>query len=156
VDHVISLGNADPDRLGVGGWSYGGILTNYVLVQTQRFSAAASGASLGLVTANYGHDQYQLMYENEFGLPWENKQLWEKLSVFYSVDKITTPTLWLCGSDDWNVPVVNSEQMYLGMRRLGRDTKLIVYPGEHHGIRRPSFQKHRFQAWLDWFDARLK
>ncbi len=156
VDHVISLGNVDQNRLGVGGWSYGGILTNYVLVQTERFAAASSGASLGLVAANYGHDQYQLMYESEFGLPWENPDLWNKLSVFNQVDKITTPTLWMCGSDDWNVPVINSEQMYLGMRRLDRDTRLIVYPGEHHGIRRPSFQKHRYEAWLDWFDKRLK
>ena len=72
IDHGIEIGLVDPARTGVGGWSYGGILTNYVITQTTRFQAAMSGASLGLVTSNYGHDQYQLMYELEFGLPWEN------------------------------------------------------------------------------------
>lgn len=156
VDHGIEMGLVDADRLGVGGWSYGGILTNYVITQTTRFKAASSGASLGLVSANYGHDQYQLMYELEFGLPWENRERWAKLSPFWKVADITTPTLWMGGAVDWNVPIINSEQMYLAMKRLGRDTQLVVYPDEHHGIRRPSFVKDRYERWLAWFDRYLK
>tara|TARA_B100000586_G_scaffold198058_1_gene146457 strand:+ start:1140 stop:3134 length:1995 start_codon:yes stop_codon:yes gene_type:complete len=156
VDYGIELGFVDPNRLGVGGWSYGGILTNFVITQTERFNAAMSGASLGLTTANYGHDHYQLMYELEFGLPWEFPERWVKLSPFSKVQNITTPTLWMGGALDWNVPIINSEQMYIGMKRLGRDTQLVVYPGEHHGIRRPSFEKDRLERWLAWFDEHLK
>jgi dipeptidyl aminopeptidase/acylaminoacyl peptidase len=156
VDYGIEMGMVDPDRLGVGGWSYGGILTNYVITRTQRFKAASSGASLGLVPANYGHDQYQLMYELEFGLPWENRERWAELSPFWKVEAITTPTLWMGGEVDWNVPIINSEQMYIAMKRLGRETQLVVYPDEHHGIRRPSFIRDRLERWLDWFDTHLK
>jgi len=156
VDHGIEIGLVDPDRLGVGGWSYGGILTNYVITQTTRFKAASSGASLGLVTANYGHDHYQLMYELEFGLPWEHPERWVELSPFSKVEAITTPTLWMGGALDWNVPIINSEQMYIAMKRLGRETQLVVYPGEHHGIRRPTFEKDRLERWLAWFDHYLK
>jgi len=156
VDHGIEIGLVDADRLGVGGWSYGGILTNYVITQTTRFKAATSGASLGLITANYGHDHYQLMYELEFGLPWENPQRWVKLSPFSKVEAITTPTLWMGGALDWNVPIINSEQMYIAMKRLGRETQLVVYPDEHHGIRRPTFEKDRLERWLAWFDNYLK
>ncbi|MDH5344816.1 MAG: S9 family peptidase [Gammaproteobacteria bacterium] len=156
VDHGIEIGIVDPERMGVGGWSYGGILTNFVITQTDRFKAAMSGASLGLTTANYGHDHYQLMYELEFGLPWENPERWTRLSPFSKVENITTPTLWMGGALDWNVPIINSEQMYIAMKRLGRDTQLVVYPEEHHGIRRPSFEKDRLERWLAWFDERLK
>ena len=156
IDHGIEIGLVDPARTGVGGWSYGGILTNYVITQTSRFQAAMSGASLGLVTSNYGHDQYQLMYELEFGLPWENPELWADLSPFNKVESITTPTLWMGGEVDWNVPINNSEQMYIAMKRLGLETQLVVYPDEHHGIRRPSFQQDRFERWINWFDRYLK
>ena len=156
IDHGIDIGLVDSARTGVGGWSYGGILTNYVITQTSRFQAAMSGASLGLVTSNYGHDQYQLMYELEFGLPWENPELWAELSPFNKVESITTPTLWMGGEVDWNVPINNSEQMYIAMKRLGLETQLVVYPDEHHGIRRPSFQQDRFQRWVNWFDRYLK
>ncbi len=156
VDHGIEIGLVDGDRLGVGGWSYGGILTNYVITQTTRFKAASSGASLGLVTANYGHDHYQLMYELEFGLPWEYPERWVQLSPFSKVEAITTPTLWMGGALDWNVPIINSEQMYIAMKRLGRETQLVVYPNEHHGIRRPTFEKDRLERWMAWFDKYLK
>jgi dipeptidyl aminopeptidase/acylaminoacyl peptidase len=59
------------------------------------------------------------------------------------------------GAVDWNVPIINSEQMYIAMKRLGRETQLVVYPEEHHSIRRPSFQKDRFQRWLAWYDKYL-
>jgi len=156
VGAVIARGSADPEKLGVGGWSYGGILTNYVITKSTRFKAAVSGASEALYRANYGHDHYQLVWELELGLPWENATLWESLSPFNDVAKITTPTLWIGGGDDWNVPILNSEQMYQAMKRLGRETQLVVYPGEHHGLRKPTFQKDRFQRFLGWFDKHIK
>lgn len=156
VDYMIAQGYVDENRLGVGGWSYGGILTNYVITKSERFKAAISGASLGIIRANFGHDQYVKWYNKEFGMPWENQELWERLSPFNDVEKITTPTLWIGGALDWNVPIANSEQMYLGMKALGKETKLVVYPNEYHGIRRPSFQKDRLERFVKWYDTYLK
>jgi len=156
VDHVLAQGYAAPDKLAVGGWSYGGILTNYIITQTTRFKAAVSGASEALMRSNYGHDHYQMWWEQELGLPWENAPAWERISPFNDVAKIATPTLWIGGALDWNVPILNSEQMYQAMKRLGRETQLVVYPGEHHGINLPTFQKDRFERFLSWFDKYAK
>lgn len=156
VDYAIDEGIADPERLGVGGWSYGGILTNYVITKTDRFKGAMTGASEVLYVANYGHDHYQLQWETELGLPWENRETWERISPFNYVENITTPTLIMGGAEDWNVPIHNSEQLYQALKRLGQTTQLVVYPGEHHGIRRPSFQVDRYQRWLDWYGKYVK
>ena len=156
VDYSISKGYSDPERLGVGGWSYGGILTNYVITQTDRFKAAITGASEVLYRSNYGHDHYQYQWEMELGLPWENAELWEQLSPFNRVKKIVTPTLIMGGEKDWNVPILNSEQLYQALRRLGRTTQLVVYPGQTHGIRLPSFQKDRYERYLKWYAKYVK
>jgi len=152
VDYAIAEGYADPDRLGVGGWSYGGILTNYVITKSDRFEAAISGASEVNYIANYGHDHYQYWWENELGLPWENKEAWEKISPWENVDKIVTPTLVMGGKEDWNVPIQNSEQLYQALKRRGVDTQLVVYPDESHGISRPSFRKDRWERYLGWYN----
>jgi dipeptidyl aminopeptidase/acylaminoacyl peptidase len=156
VDTAIAMGVADPDRLGVGGWSYGGILTDHVISKTTRFKAAISGASEFNYLANYGNDHYQRQWEAELGLPWQNPQLWMKLSPFFRMDKIVTPTLVLGGDADMNVPIIGGQQLYQGLKRLGRDTELIVYPGETHSIRRPSFQQDRFERYIAWYSKYLK
>jgi len=156
VDYVIDQGYVDSNRLGVGGWSYGGILTNYIITKTDRFKGAISGASEALYRSNYGHDQYQLSWEMEFGLPWENTQAWESISPFNQMANITTPTLWIGGSDDWNCPILNSEQMYQAMKRLGKETQLVVYPGEHHRIQMPSFNKDMLERFVQWYDKYVK
>ncbi len=156
VDHAVAQGWSDPDRLGVGGWSYGGILTNYVITQTDRFKGAVSGASEVLYVANYGHDHYQLQWELELGLPWTNRAAWERLSPFNNVEKIVTPTLVMGGEHDWNVPIVNSEQLYQSLRRLGRTTQLVVYPDQPHGLRVPSYQKDRLERYLGWYGKYVK
>jgi dipeptidyl aminopeptidase/acylaminoacyl peptidase len=156
VDQAVAMGVADPDHLGVGGWSYGGILTNYVLTKTARFKAATSGASETNYLADYGTDHYQYAWETELGLPWRNVDLWLKLSPWFQVEKITTPTLLLGGTDDANVPVLGVEQLYQALRRLGRDTELVLYPGQNHSLTRPSFIADRYQRYLDWYDKYLK
>lgn len=156
VDYTIAEGYSDPERLGVGGWSYGGILTNYVITKTDRFEGAITGASEVNYLANYGHDHYQLEWELELGLPWENREVWEKISPFNDVDKVTTPTLIMGGMEDWNVPIQNSEQLYLALRRRGITTQLVVYPDESHGISRPSFQKDRYARYLAWYDTHVR
>ena len=156
VDYAVEQGIADPDKLGVGGWSYGGISTDFIIGQTTRFKAAISGAGEALNTALYGHDQYQKDYETELGRPWENEALWDKLSPFYRVAKITTPTLFMGGNIDWNVPILGGEQMYQALKSLGRETELVVYPDEYHEFKTPSHMKDRLQRYLAWYAHYVK
>ncbi len=156
VDYALAQGIADPDKLGVGGWSYGGISTNFIITQTTRFKGAITGASEVLYVANYGHDHYQKLWELELGLPWENRALYEKLSPFNKVNNITTPTLIMGGEIDWNVPIINSEQLYQALKRLGRTTELVVYPGEYHGFTTPSHIKDRLERYLAWYAHYVK
>ena len=158
VDDAIERGWADPERLGVGGWSYGGILTNHVITKTNRFDAAITGASEVLYVVNYGHDQYQRWWEQELGLPWkpEARAIYERMSPFNRVENIVTPTLVIGGEEDWNVPIINSEQLYLALKRLGVDTQLVVYPGEHQSIATPSYQQDLYQRYLAWYGRYLQ
>jgi dipeptidyl aminopeptidase/acylaminoacyl peptidase len=158
VDDAIARGWADPDRLGVSGWSYGGILTNHVITKTDRFKAAITGASEVLYVVNFGHDQYQRWWMQELGPPWEPeaREIYERMSPFNRVDRIVTPTLILGGEEDWNVPIINSEQLYLALKLRGVETQLVVYPGEYHGIARPSYLKDLYGRYLDWFGRWLK
>jgi dipeptidyl aminopeptidase/acylaminoacyl peptidase len=151
VDYAIAQGIADPDELGVGGWSYGGISTNFIITQTTRFKGAITGASEVLYVANYGHDHYQKLWELELGLPWENRALYERLSPFNKVTNIATPTLIMGGEIDWNVPILNSEQLYQALKRLGRTTELVVYPGEYHSFTMPSHIRDRLERYLAWY-----
>jgi dipeptidyl aminopeptidase/acylaminoacyl peptidase len=156
VDYALAQGIADPDKLGVGGWSYGGMSTDFIIAQTTRFKAAISGAGIALLPSTYGHDRYIRDYESELGPPWENKAVWEKISPFYRVKNITTPTLFMGGEVDWNVPVLGSEQMYQAMKSLGRSTELVVYPGEYHGFTTPSHIKDRLERYLAWYAHYVK
>jgi dipeptidyl aminopeptidase/acylaminoacyl peptidase len=156
VDWAVKQGIADPERLGVGGWSYGGMLTNQVIARDRRFKAATSGAGQGNTLSGYGTDQYVIEYEAELGQPWTNLKSWEKVSYpFLNAHRIVTPTLFLCGEEDWNLPVLNSEQMYQALKSLGRETQLIVYPGESHEIRRLSFITDRMNRYLEWYGKHL-
>ncbi len=157
VDDAVARGIADPKRLVIGGWSYGGMLTNYVIASDTRFKAAMSGASIANAFAGYGTDQYIRDYEMELGKPWEKPEVWLRNSYpFFQNQKIVTPTLFMVGEKDWNVPALNSEQMYQALRSRGVKTQLVVYPDQHHGIRRPSFIRDRAERWLAWYDEAMK
>jgi len=156
VDYVIEQGIADPTKLAVGGWSYGGISTDFIIAQTNRFKAAISGAGAALFVSMYGHDQYQRDYGAELGEPWESKAVWEKISPFYRVNNITTPTLFMGGEMDSNVPILGGEQMYQALKRLGRATELVVYPGEYHEFKTPSHIKDRLERYLAWYNHYVK
>ncbi|HEY6402717.1 MAG TPA: S9 family peptidase [Blastocatellia bacterium] len=159
VDHVIRMGVADPDRLGLGGWSYGGILTDYMIASDNRFKAATSGAGTAFTVSFFGTDQYIIQYNNEIGPPWDPKawETYQKLSYpFLHADRIKTPTLFLCGERDFNVPLAGSEQMYQALRSLDVETQLVIYPTQFHGISRPSYIRDRFERYLAWYDKYLK
>jgi dipeptidyl aminopeptidase/acylaminoacyl peptidase len=157
VEYAIRTGLADPDRLGVGGWSYGAILTDYLIASDTRFKAATSGAGTAFTVAFYGTDQYITQYDEEIGPPWKAFDTYMKISYpFLHADRIKTPTLFLGGERDFNVPVQGGQQMYQALRSLGIDTQLIIYPNETHGIQRPSYQRDRMERYLAWYDKYLK
>jgi len=154
VDAVVKMGVADPAKLGIGGWSYGGILTDYTTASDNRFKAAISGAGSAAPLSYYGADQYVLQYDFELGVPWKAKDLYLKLSYpLLEADKrMHTPTLYMGGSNDFNVPIIGGEQLYQALKALKVPTELIVYPGQFHGFTRPSFIKDRYERWLAWYD----
>ena len=157
VDWLVQQGIVDSSRMGVAGWSYGGILTDYLIASDTRFKAASSGAGTGFTLSLYGVDQYVNQYMNEIGPPW--KAIDKYLQIGYPLlkaDRIKTPTLFMSGEKDFNVPTAGSEQMYQALRTLGVPTELIVYPGQFHGISIPSYQRDRLERWRAWFDRYLK
>jgi len=157
MDTLQKLPWVDSTRLGIGGWSYGGILTNYTIAQDTRFRAAISGAGSSNQISMYGSDQYITQYEQEIGPPWKSQDLWIKISYpFFNADRIKTPTLFLVGQNDFNVPLAGSEQMYQALRSLGIDTQLVIYPNQFHGITIPSYRIDRMQRYLDWYSRYLK
>jgi dipeptidyl aminopeptidase/acylaminoacyl peptidase len=157
VDEAVRMGVADPDRLGIGGWSYGGISTNYTIASDTRFKAAVSGAGVSNLFGFYGIDQYVIQYDQELGPPWKARDVWLKLSYpFFNVEKIRTPTLFLGGEKDFNVPIAGGEQMYQALKSIGVETQLVIYPGQFHGLTVPSYERDRLQRYLDWFNKHLK
>ena len=156
VDWLVKQGIADSARLGVAGWSYGGILTDYLIASDTRFKAASSGAGTGFTLSLYGVDQYINQYNHELGPPWKSIDRYLKISYpLLKADRIKTPTLFMSGEKDFNVPTAGSEQMYQALRTLGVPTELIIYPGQFHGISIPSYQKDRLDRWLAWFGKYL-
>lgn len=157
VDYLVKNGIANPDKLAVEGWSYGGIATDYTITRDQRFKCAISGAGIGNALAGYGTDMYIREYEAELGTPWANFDNYVKNSMpFLHADKIKTPTLFMCGAKDFNVPLLNSEQMYQALKSLGVETQLIIYPDQNHGLSIPSYLRDRYERRKDWFDGHLK
>jgi dipeptidyl aminopeptidase/acylaminoacyl peptidase len=151
VEWLVERGVADPERMGVGGWSYGAILTNFIIVRDHRFRAAISGAGTALNISVYGTDDLQRWWEHELGLPWENREAYDRISSLYDAHRVRTPTLFLVGAADRRTPASQSEQFYTWLRRREVPTGLIVYPDEGHGISRPTFVIDRLERYRTWF-----
>jgi dipeptidyl aminopeptidase/acylaminoacyl peptidase len=156
VDYAIAQDIADPDKLGVGGWSYGGISTDFIIGHTNRFKAAISGAGAAEFTSLWGHDEYVRDYIAELGLPWEHREVWDRIAPLWHVKDIQTPTMFVGGNIDWNVPVLGGEQMYESLKALGRDTLLVVYPDEYHEFKTPSHIKDLNERYLAWYAHYVK
>ena len=156
VDYAVALGLADPEKLGVGGWSYGGISTDFIIGHTNRFKAAIAGAGAAEFTSLWGHDEYVRDYIAELGLPWEHRDAWDRVAPFWLVQDIQTPTMFIGGNIDWNVPVLGSEQMYEALKALGRDTLLVVYPDEYHEFKTPSHVRDLHERYLAWYAHYVK
>ena len=159
ADHLVGKGVANPKKLGIGGWSYGGMLTDYTIASDKRFAAACSGAGTAAPLSLYGVDMYINQYEYEIGQPWIKGNLGKYLKISYPflhADRIKTPTLFMGGDKDFNVPLNGGEQMYQALRALDVPTELVVYTGQFHSFTQPSFIMDRYERYWQWFDKYLK
>ena len=153
VDHVISLGVADPQRMGIIGWSYGGYLAAATLTQTERFRAAVIGAGIvDLVSYAAGHDSPGFLPAHFGGEVWQIADLLLERSPIAHVDRVTTPTLILHGEDDQRVPIWQGYEFYNALTRSGCPVQMVVYPQTGHTPSNPVFLldvMDRIQAWIE-------
>lgn len=151
VDKVIAMGIADPNRLAVMGWSYGGYMTNWVITQTTRFKCAASGAGLSNLISMWGTNDIPSTLDDYFtGAPMEQPERYVKMSPLYYLKNVTTPTLFLHGEIDPRVPTTQGYEMYHGLKRRGIETTMVVYPRTQHGPQEPKFVLDIMQRHLEW------
>ena len=146
----------DPERLGVVGGSYGGFMVNWIVTQTTRFRAAVARASVSNLVSFYGTSLYQDLIHAEFGFPWDDYELLWRWSPLKHVRDARTPTLFIHGEQDNDVPITQAEEMYMALRRRGVETQLVRYPREGHGFREPRHRQDALERTLDWFDRFLK
>lgn len=156
ISWALDQGLADPGRVAVGGWSYGGILTNYLIASDSRIKAAVSGAGVSNIFGLWGVDQYIREYEQELGTPWDKPENYARVSYpFFLADQIKTPTLFLCSEADHNVPCAGSQQMYQALKTTGVPTRLVIYPDASHSLTAPSHLRDRIERSLAWYDQHL-
>ncbi len=157
VDHVIGMGVADPERLGVMGWSYGGYMTSMIITKTDRFKAASAGAPVtNLMSFNGTADIPSFVpdyFESEF---WDDPDVYAKHSAMFHIKNAKTPTLIQHGENDIRVPIAQGYELYNALRRRGVPTRMIVLPRQPHGIQEPKLQIATMQSNLDWFEKYLK
>lgn len=157
VDHVISMGVADPGRLAVMGWSYGGFMTSWVVTQTRRFKAAVVGAAVTNLWSFTGTADIPGFLPDYFrGEPWENFAAYQKHSPMSHVKGVTTPSLILHGEADLRVPISQGYEFYNALKRQGVTTKMVVYPRTPHGPGEPKFQLDIMQRHIDWVEKYVK
>lgn len=158
VDHAVALGVADPERLGVTGWSYGGYMTSWIITQTDRFKAAVAGALISNLVTLYGVSDIGVRsLEHLVGGPaFENEEAYMARSAIRHAARIRTPTLILHGESDMRCPLDQSEQLFTALQRRGVPSAMVRYPGEPHGLQKPQHLHDRLARTLGWFDHWLK
>src|SRR5262252_3518716 len=156
VDAMIARGIADPNRLGIGGWSYGGYMAAWAVTQTTRFKAAVSGAPVIDLASEFGTEDGSAYDEWFYGTPYEKLDGFIKSSPITHVKNVKTPTLLLQGEDDTTDPIGQSQQFYRGLKRYGVDTDLVLYPREPHGLREEKHLLDRLARIVAWYDRYLK
>jgi dipeptidyl aminopeptidase/acylaminoacyl peptidase len=153
VDKVIAMGVADPDRLGVMGWSYGGFMTSWIVTQTQRFKAASAGAPVTNLMSFNGTADIPAFVPDYFGGQfWEIMDLYQKHSPMFNVKGVTTPTMIQHGEADIRVPISQGYEFYNALKVKGVPTRMLVLPRQPHGPTEPRMQLAAMKANLDWFD----
>ena len=150
TETLVERGWTDPDRLFVGGFSQGGVNTAYVLTRTDRFTAGIAEHGVYDMRSAFGTDDSHKWFEHDFGLPWDEPEAYEAASSITDVDRIDTPLLLTAGEEDWRCPPTQSEQLYRSLRKRGVESKLVVYPGEHHNVGDPDRAIHRLETLGEW------
>jgi dipeptidyl aminopeptidase/acylaminoacyl peptidase len=156
LDAVIARGDTDPNRLGIGGWSYGGEMTTWAITQSNRFKAAVAGAGVYDQQAEFETESDPTGDEWYFGTPWAHPDVFAHNSPSTYIAHAHTPTLIFDGADDDANPVGQSKGLYRALKHLGVETKLVIYPNEGHSPRKGSYNIDMFQRLLDWYDGHLK
>jgi len=158
VDDLIARGIGDPEKLAIGGWSYGGYMSEWAITQTTRFKAAVSGAGLSNLISEYGTEQGPTYDEWFYGLPYEPDRVAGFLnsSPFVHLKNVRTPTLILQGDADPVDPLGQSQELYRGLKRYGVETELVVYPREPHSFHEEKHLLDRLNRILAWYDKHLK
>jgi len=157
VDQTIQQGIADPERLGIMGWSYGGYMTSWVITQTTRFKAASVGAGVTNLMSFSGTSDVPAFVPDYFGGEyWETFDRWRAHSAMFNVGGVTTPTLIQHGEQDLRVPVSQGYELYNAIKRQNVPVKMVVYPRQPHGIQEPKLQIDAMERNLEWFDRWIK
>jgi dipeptidyl aminopeptidase/acylaminoacyl peptidase len=156
VDVMIARGIADPNRLGIGGWSYGGYMAAWAVTQTTRFKAAVSGAPVIDMASEFGTERGSAYDEWFYGTPYEKPEGFVRSSPITHVKNAKTPTLLLQGEDDTTDPIGQSQQFYRGLKRYGVETDLVLYPREPHGLREEKHLLDRLDRVVAWYDKHLQ
>lgn len=158
VKDLIDRGIADPAKLGIGGWSYGGYMAEWAITQTNDFKAAVSGAGLSNLISEYGSEEHPAYDEWFYGVPYESDSLVKFLnsSPFTQLKNAKTPTLILQGETDTTDPPDQSQELYRGLKHYGVETELVMYPREPHGFREEKHLLDRLNRILAWYDTHLK
>ena len=155
VDTLIRRGLVDPERLGIGGWSYGGYMASWAITQTNRFKAAVTGAGMSDLATEFGTESGPAYDEWFYGTPYERPEGFRKSSPLTYITRARTPTLILQGEADVTDPISQSQMLYRALRRYDVPAELVLYPREGHGIREEKHQLDRTRRLLDWFDRWL-
>ncbi|MEZ5400078.1 MAG: S9 family peptidase [Bryobacteraceae bacterium] len=157
VDHVIAAGVADPERLAIMGWSYGGYMTAWAVTQTNRFKAAAMGAAITDHVSMYGTQDIPSVYEDYFGgPPWDRRDVYARSSPINFIDRVSTPMLILHGEDDHRVPVTQGYEYRRALARRGVPVRMVVYPRQGHAVTEPKLQRHVMEEHAAWADKYLR
>ena len=156
VDKVIEMGVADPNKLGVMGWSYGGFMTSTIVTKTKRFKAASAGAPVtNLMSFNGTADIPAFIPDYFGGQQWEIPEVYAKHSAMFNMKGVTTPTLIQHGDADIRVPISQGYEFYNALKQQGVPTRMIVLPRQPHGPTEPRMQLAAMQSNLDWFEKYL-
>jgi dipeptidyl aminopeptidase/acylaminoacyl peptidase len=156
LDDLVARHVADPARLGIGGWSYGGYMASWAITQTPRFKAAVSGAGMSDLAHEFSTEDNPAYDEWFYGLPYEKPEGFRRSSPLTYITKAKTPTLILQGEADVVDPVGQSQALYRALKRYGVETELVLYPREGHGLREEQHLLDRLRRIVAWYDAHLK
>jgi len=160
VDYVIEQGYVDPNRLGVTGGSYGGYMTNWVIGHTDRFKAAVTQRCVSDLYSFFGTSDIGFHFgAYEWGgVPWEARETYVRLSPITYVENMKTPLLIIHSEEDYRCPIAQAEQLFISLKKLGREVEFVRFPNENHNLSRSGKPKHRverLQYILGWFQRYL-